>query len=156
MNEGFADSQRVRVLKRLTSIFKESNGGRYYVRRGAINWSQFNFDQNQYAVSINCDESSFLRPGPQTMIISVEMMGKLPTETELVAGNIDDTGIDIFHEDVALAVGQLMESKQEGQGGDPGEDSVVLRIDQIHDKIVEMADLNRGIQGIIAFFIIDY
>lgn len=155
MNEGYAGSQRMFVLNELKRYFKEVNNSRYYVRRGPINWSQFNYDNRPFAISISCDESSFMHIGNQTMIISVEMMMKMRKEADLRELNIDDTGLDQLTVDLQEVVGRLECAKQPASNRQDY-DSVVMRIDHTNDKVVEIADLSQGLQGIWATFMVDF
>lgn len=139
------------VLIKLKELWEQkTENGRYYVRRGPINFASFQFDRFPRAVAIICDDSSLPLPQEQFPFqgarISFEIGMSMPDEA---SGSIDDEAIDALRDDCTDILLQLLEAT------DTEGDNIVLRIDLGQARVIEWHDADRNLQGVILSFTLD-
>jgi hypothetical protein len=120
-------------------------GSSYYVKRGAINWANFDFEAHPRAISILFDEQSLLKEINDCRV-SLEMFSRLPE----VETGIDDGLMDELFEDAEYIFRSFVNAL-DGQGN-----SVVLSADQPGVRVVEAHDANLGVQGVVVMMNITY
>jgi len=139
-------SDRQLVVDRLRSFWSKLRNGRYYVRRGAINWAAFDFGKHRFAVAILVDDCTLFGRPFNTMTLAFEVFTVLPTSPE----DMDDKVLDEFFEDVRDAVRDLQIAKN-SQG-----DALVTKYDASAENAIESHDADKGVQGLVASVRFDF
>jgi len=129
---------------------KQARNGAYFVKRGFINWAEFDFETNKRAISILVDEEGLFpdKRGMENARISMEIFTSISKSTEPVM--IDDGVMDELIEDARWIVNQLEQAKNK-QG-----ENVALKIDKHASNLVESHDATLGVQGIVAIIRVTY
>lgn len=141
-------SARATFLAEMKRECKAARNGRYFVKRGVINWSSFSFEAHPFAVAIVVDDCSFANTeGFQEMRVSLEAAARIPDELE--QPEIDDPTLDELFEDFEAVIQRV------GKKLDPKGDSVLLRFDARTAKAVEFHDTSLRVQGVVfTFFVV--
>ncbi len=88
---------RIDALDKLKGLFKAQDNGRYFVRRGVIDWSSFPFTDHPWAVAIQIDQGTIeTETGFQQYTIGVEMFTQIPgleVQEDIEAKMIQDVRI---------------------------------------------------------------
>lgn len=152
-------SPRVATLLALTHLCRTVRGSRYYVQRGPINWSAFDFDRFRWGIAILTPEFQ-VRPsnrGLTQTTVTLELVQKMPEQVldpgERLLG-LDDTGLESLVIDAGLIVQQLLLVKY------PNGDQVVTRLVQTEAEGgvsgQELSSDDWSIQGIMVTFTVDH
>lgn len=130
-----------RIVQTVLELWREERNGRYFVYRGAINWSKFPFEERPYAVAVLLDESPLLRDHGD-MRMSFEIFTRIKPDP--LKPGIDDLTLDDLREDCQNVLAALRGRKR------PNEDEkLVLGI--FASPAVEAHDVDKmGVEGIIA------
>ena len=128
---------------------KEVRNGRYFVKRGVINWATFPFTNHAFAMSLLCDDTSFMKVnGVQDMSFSIEAATSIPDST--AQPEIDDGVMDSMIEDVETILNQVRADL------DSHSNSIALMVDTESARIVEFHDSALRVQGIVATLIVKF
>lgn len=131
------------VLRLCRELRTNKGANKYRVFRGAVNWAAHDFEAYPVAISVHCDDTSFLRgEGNNEAAISLEMMMKMPESAE----GIDDDVMDDITDDAAQVFEKLELER------DPEDSSlpVIVRLDRARDTAIEVSDPSMGVQGVVA------
>lgn len=142
-----ADSARKVTMDRLRALCEEVRGGVYFVKRGPIDWSSHNYDENQRAISILLDDHSFLKDINDASI-SLEFGGQMLRPDE--RPDMDDGLLDEMIDDAEWIIRSLIGSTN-SQG-----DNIILQAKIKDARIVEFHDAQLRVQGIVAFFEVNF
>ncbi len=146
------NSQRTNVLSQIVSLCNKVGDGAYFVRRGAINWSEFDFSQHRAGISILTPEFTLLGREFNSMVITLEICQKiLSTDRSYdLADGLTDLDIEGLVEDARVVIVDLSTSRD--ASGNP----YILRI--VDNKIdgQELANLDFSIQGVNITFSVEY
>lgn len=139
------------LLETLKASAKKVRNGRYFVKRGAINWTAFDFDKHRFAISIQMDDFGFIRVnGIKEATISMEVFARMREQKEVEIPEIDDAITDEMVEDVERIIAELR------QAADPQGDAVALRIDANSANIIEAHDVALRVQGVVTTFTVNF
>ena len=141
-------SSRAVFLQKLKAECEAARNGRYFVKRGVINWSTFPFDTHPFAIALVVDDFSFADDnGFQEMRVSLEVAARMPDDLE--QPEIDDGLLDELTEDAERALQLVIKAL------DANQDAVVLRFDARTSRGVEFHDTALRVQGVvITFFVV--
>ena len=121
------------------------NAQKYEVVRGAVNWATWDFSAHPLAISVHCDECSFLRsPGNDEGVVSLEIMGKMPDG----ARQVDDDLLDSIVDDATEVFERLEDQEVDEGNGDVN--PAISMLDRRRDSAIEVSDVSRGVQGVVA------
>jgi hypothetical protein len=141
----YSTSRKRLVMLVLVELVRALPRG-YFVKRGAIQWSAHDFDSAPLACAVHCDSATFLRDeGMNSGTVTLEMLSRIPTGIGHESG-IDDDTIDDMTEDASRALGLLEIAVDPEDGAYP----IITRLDRQADEVTEVADVLRGLQGVIA------
>lgn len=134
-------SPRRVMLDTLKQICKDTRNGKYFVKRGAINWMSHDFAKMPEAISIQLDRVSlFKQSGINDGIITLEMFASMKTVKEVP--EIEDEVMDQLLEDAEEIFTKLMQAEDGG-------DAIVLKMEQDSTEVVESHDVSLRVQGIV-------
>ena len=126
--------------------------GRYFVKRGAIDWTSHDFASKPFALSLQIDDGSLLRTasvrGMKSARISMEMFAPLPKAQDVP--EIDDGLLDELIDDAEAIVLDLVMAR------DSSDDPIVFRVDETGARFVEAHDISLLVQGIVVTFNVQY
>ena len=130
------------LLTKLRELWAERAPTAYRVRRGAVNWSAFDFKQHPRGVAIILEESPLLpQPGNNRATIGFEVFAAMHTGE---AENLDDGVLEELRDDARAVIGGIAEWVVDGR---PQCD-----VDLNSAVVDEAYDLRRGVQGILVSF----
>lgn len=130
------------VMQTLVDICKRMRGGRYYVKRGSVNWASFPFTDYPFAVCVLADEvTAFMTPGQSRGTLTLEMMVQVPHEVN----QSDDAVLDDLFEDAFVAFAQLSEAREPDDESFP----VITMLDQGSARAMEVSDTSMRVQGLV-------
>lgn len=138
---------RKTVLDTIRTNAEKVGNQRYFVKRGAINWPSFNFDEHGSAIAIIVEEET-LYGQIKNLKVSLEVATKMPRGEE--HPSIDDGLIDEIHSDLVWIINQLIAAKDKNQ------DRVITKIDQNQMRAIEFHDPDMLVQGVMVQMNIDY
>lgn len=141
------DSSRKVMMDTFRKLCEEVRGGIHFIKRGPIDWSSFNFDENQRAIAILVDDTSFLKDINDASL-SFEIAGRMIQPED--RPNLDDGLLDEMIDDAEWIIRSLIDSKDK-QG-----DSVIMKAGFNDARIVEFHDVQLRVQGIIAFIEVSF
>jgi len=145
-------SARRVMCDRWKELAKEMRNGTYFVKRGAINWTTFSFEDHGAGIALMVDDGELLRTqrnkGMKPARCSMEITHRLPGEQE--SPEIDDGLMDELLDDAEWLITELMKSRT------AGDDPVVFRIDENSVRFVEFHDIEVKVQGIVVTFNLEY
>lgn len=147
------ESPRASLMKFFRDTARGLRGGAYYVRRGVINWNTYfaNVDAVP-AIAIVADQGSLLPiPGRPALTqegqITFEMFARVQEKD--TKENMDEELIDCFIEDARYLLGKAI--KDINSSG-----RIAFRIPASAASFTERHDLDKGVQGILVTFTINY
>lgn len=145
-------SQRTRVLAKIIDLCKEAGGGRYFVRRGAVNWAEFDFNRHPAGISILTPEFTLLGAQVNSITVTLEIVQQIPDGERLYreTDGLNDEEIEGLVEDARIIVLGLKSAKDESG------DATVLRIVDNRIEGQEMSNLDFSIQGVMVTFTVEY
>lgn len=125
-------STRKVALESLKGQFEKARNGRYFVRRGPINWASHKFTEaNAFACAILVSESTLFRnEGTNESFIRIFLV----TRVEEAGGELDDAVLAAMTDDAVEALQQM------GRQVDTLGDSATLAIDWDGATVVEFLD----------------
>lgn len=131
---------RSAMAQRMLDAWRQVRNGRYWVRRGAVNWAAFDFSKNPFAVAVMIDEATFMRP-INDATVTFEVFTRIPEQ----GGDplLDDEEIEKLVDD---AVEVILLGSAFDQGPfryEPLENSA---------RVVECSDSSLGVQGVVISF----
>ena len=120
----------------------------YFVKRGAINWATFPFEEHSKAIAILIDDMSLLGSttgvgGSKDGKISLEIAARMPDEKD--HPSIDDGLMDDLIEDAETIVKDLIAAKD-------GDYPIVFHIDKASARVIEWHDAEVKVQGVVVMF----
>lgn len=136
---------KARLLELIVKKAKEVRNRRYYVKRGVIDWSAFPFSSQEYAISVQMDDSTLLRTDGNTGILSLEFATTIK-ELKIEPIQIEDRVIDEFDED-AEEIMRLASKELQTFGRVTA--SVLLAIDVKEARSQEFHDVTYKVQGTV-------
>lgn len=135
-------SPRKVALDTVKALAKKVRSGAYFVKRGAINWTTWDFEKHPRAISIQLDRVTLFKVnGMNDGVITLEMFSRMSSKE--VPPEIDDGVMDELLEDAEAIFLGLM-SAEDKQG-----DSVVTKLEQDSTEVVESHDTSLRVQGIV-------
>lgn len=138
---------RTIFMRALREVAQQLSGGKYFVKRGYINWATWNFDGYPRALSIMLDEHQFLTTdGTTEATVSFECFMRVDTSPEVM--EIDDASLEEIITYLASILDQL---EQERMREDPAY-PVAFSIKRNSARAVEAHDAEMRIQGVTATF----
>lgn len=145
-------SQRTRVLAKVIDLCKEAGGGRYFVRRGAVNWAEFDFSRHSAGISILTPEFTLLGAQVNSITITLELVQQIPDGERVYrdTDGLNDEEIEGLVEDARIILLGLKGAK------DDSGDATVLRIVDNRIEGQEMSNLDFSIQGVMVTFTVEY
>lgn len=145
-------SQRTRVLSLLIDLCKQAGDGRYFVRRGPVNWGEFDFERYPAGISILTPEFTLLGVQVNSITVTLELVQRIPQGERLYreTDGLNDEQIEGLVEDARIILLGLKAAK------DQGGDSTVLRIVDNRIEGQEMTNLDFSIQGVMVTFTVEY
>lgn len=142
-------SARKKFVDSVKSAALAVRNNRYFVKRGVINWATFDFDKHTFAMSLLCDDMTFMKQsGIQEMNFSIEAATSIPDSTK--QPEIDDGVLDSMIEDIETILNQTRASV------DTNHDNISLMVDTESARIVEFHDSALRVQGIVATIVVKY
>ena len=136
-------SPRKVALDKVKELAKKVRSGGYFVKRGAINWTTWDFSKHPRAISIQLDRVSLFKVnGMNEGTITLEMFARMSSPKEVLP-EIEDEVMDELLEDAEEIFLGLM-SAEDKQG-----DSVVTKLEQDSTEVVESHDTSLRVQGIV-------
>lgn len=144
-------SRRKLMVDTLRDLLKAEHNGRYFVHRGPIAWSSFDFKAHPFAVGISLD-SGTLRRADTRLIgnrsrVSLEMFTSMSADGKL---QLDDGILDEFIADAESVLDKLEVSQ------DANEYSVAIGVDRENASFQESSDSTLKVQGVVVSFSITY
>jgi hypothetical protein len=127
--------------------------GAYFVKRGIVNWPVFfgSDGSRDQGIAVMMDEGGLFEDPSQantvSSLITLEMFAK--TNTEVNQG-LDDALLDCLIEDGKFLV-QSVITKNSGKTN-----QIAYRVERSSARFTELHDLDRGVQGIIINFRVNY
>lgn len=145
-------SQRTRVLALLIDLCKAAGGGRYFVRRGPINWAEFDFSRYQAGIAILTPEFTLLGTQLNSITITLELVQRIPEADRgyMETDGLNDQEIEGLVEDARIILLSLNAAK-DAQGS-----VAVLRIVDNRIEGQEMSNLDFSVQGVMVTFTVEY
>lgn len=148
-----AKSPRRVMAERWKELAGKARNSSYFVKRGAINWTTFDFETHGGAIALMIDDGSLFRVqstrGMKPCRCSMEMFHRLP-DPLMESPEIDDGLMDELLDDAEWIINELASSRD--SSGDP----VVFRIDRKSVTFVEAHDIEVKVQGIVVSFNMEY
>ena len=135
---------RTIFMTRLKEVALRVAGGKYFVKRGYINWATWNFDAHPQAMSLMLDEHQFMASQADA-VISIECFTRIKSGD---APEIDDVVLDGIVQDLAAILDQMEEERDRQDPAYP----VAFAIKRGSAKAVEAHDAEMRIQGVTATF----
>ena len=123
----------------------------YFVKRGAINWTTHDFDQDPRAVAVMIDDFQLFgktNSGMKTANLSIEMFAKMPQRDG--KPEIDDALQDELVDDAEALLRHLQTAR------DGGDNPVVFKLDLESARVIEAHDIEIQVQGAVVQFAITY
>jgi len=144
-------SPRLVLMQTLKKLLKDVRNQRYFVKRGCINWTAFPFTRHPFAVSLQMDETSFMKPqtGADRAKITFEMF-TLMQEPRPEEPDIEDEVIDEIIADAEEVLFKI-QSMRNSQG-----DPIIFAIDKDTSRIVEAHDTDKKVQGVVVMMEVIY
>lgn len=145
-------SQRTRVLAKIIDLCKEAGGSRYFVRRGAVNWAEFDFNRYSAGISILTPEFTLLGVQLNSITVTLELIQSIPEGERLYreTDGLNDEEIEGLVEDARIILLGLKAAKDESGN------AIVLRIVDNRIEGQEMSNLDFSIQGVMITFTVEY
>lgn len=144
-------SARKTVLDTLRASTKKVGNAGYFVKRGAINWTTFDFTAHARAISIQVDNYGFLKVnGVKEATLTLEMFARMPEQPEGALPEIDDALLDEMIEDAEKIVADLRAAQDKQQ------DAVVMKIDPASANITEAHDVALRVQGVVVTIVVNF
>jgi hypothetical protein len=142
---------RLAVVEAMVAVASRMASGRYYVRRGPIDYAAFDFTTHPYTCAILCP-SFPLRKAPGAHAFEGTFILELTTRMPDDAGaGLDDRRLDGMMKDAELLLEQL--ERAVNNQGDP----IVLRVhNDPPPEAVEQTSADWKVQGIAVTFTVDY
>lgn len=134
---------RRELAERLLVLWRAVHNKRYYVKRGAINWTSHLWDKHPFAVSVGLDDSTFLRPQNHATV-SFEIFTKLKDPSDAVNG-YDEVSQDDLLDDAVQVIQGL--SQAVDANGD-----FIADVLPMSDNAIEAHDTSLGVQGLVINF----
>jgi hypothetical protein len=141
-------------MRTFAELWGKVNGGRYYVKRGAISWLNFPFSQKQYAVALLVDQSSILRMnGKNEAHVTMEVFTTIPPQDYAqTAPQINDDVLDEIVNDIETVIVQAQQARDPNNADFP----VVFKLITEDAWVIETHDTDLKVQGAIVQFKIGY
>jgi hypothetical protein len=135
-------------MERLVDLCRKVRSGAYHVKRGAIDWAEFPFDQIPRAIAVITDEENLLeKQMGNDASISLELFAK---RQEGDAKELSDALQEELRKDAKEVVLQLL-TEQDRSG-----DSVIFHIPPATARLVHVHDDGLKVQGIYAQFDVSF
>jgi hypothetical protein len=141
-----ADSPRLQIVQAIRGLCETVRGGAYHVRRGRVNWLKFPFNRYPQAISLMIPEED-LTTEVTKATVSLEFLTQMPDHSQ---PEIDDRIIDLMREDASAIMNGLVALTV----APSSKDSLFLAVQPLPS--LEIADADRGLQGIEQPFIVEY
>lgn len=147
-----SSSPRVVAMRTLRESLRGIGNGKYFVKRGAINWINFDFEARRYACAIMVDSSDVARDAPETdgffqVAVSLEIATRIPPDDD---PEINDDVLEGIYDDVERVLNELQVAV------DARGDSVVFRLERGTATAIEWHDPQYRIQGLVVNFTIEF
>lgn len=137
-------SSRRALMEALTEQAKAVRNGSYFVKRGAIDWADFEFVNHPAAISVQLVSHQLLasgRTGLREGLVAIEIFRRMPEGQ--ARPEIDDALMDQIQDDAESIVDGLIASL-DAQG-----DAVVIKVERDSSSVEEAHDVTLGVQGVV-------
>lgn len=148
MSSTLPTSARRSVLQGAVEFWSDLREGLWFVKRGAINWTVWNFEKHPWAVSVMFDDMSLFphvrnafRDGTITFEAFVRSAGSFEDVFEF-----DDELQEQIIDDMSVVIQRLLDER--GSDGRP----LLMNVDRSSARVIEAHDLNKKVQGIVLTF----
>lgn len=138
---------RKNVLDTIRAAAEQVGNQRYFVKRGAINWPDFNFEEHGSAIAIIVEDETIYGQ-MRSMKISLEVATRMARSDQ--EPSIDDGEIDNLHSDIVHIINELIRAKDKKQ------DSVATGVNQKNIRAVEFHDPGMLVQGVMVSMEVKY
>ena len=125
--------------------------GRYFVKRGAINWTTHDYETHPHNIALMMDDFPLYAQKPigaQPGNASMEFCGRFEDENEFK--EIEEALLDEYVEDAEKIIDALLNAQY--ASGDP----VVFRVNRETARVVEFHDMSIRVQGIVVNFTVHF
>jgi len=144
---------RQAVLSTLINFVRSIDNGKYFAKRGAVNWAEFDFDRHPYACTVVVTRSGLGRcvgesDGLTPMLIDMDFTMKIPDQNAEIA-EINDEALERLYADAEAALNHLQRSIVEGF-------SDVFRLNRQTAEAIEFHDPQVLVQGIVVSFSVTF
>lgn len=131
-----------------------TRGGRYTVKRGAVNWAAWDFARSPYGIAI-CHDQGFIfgsggKAGGRRGTVTLEMATPMRGAADKQEDGIEDLVLDELLEDAARIIDAV--AGMSDSWGNP----LLLGFMRSSATFMEYHDAARLVQGIVAEFEVDY
>jgi hypothetical protein len=122
------------------------------VRRGAVNWAEFDFNRYSAGISILTPEFTLLGVQLNSITVTLELIQSIPEGERLYreTDGLNDEEIEGLVEDARIILLGLKAAKDESGN------AIVLRIVDNRIEGQEMSNLDFSIQGVMITFTVEY
>lgn len=142
---------RTVLMTAMREIASKVRGGRYFIKRGYINWGTWSFDRFPFAMSLMLDEHDLLgADGLLNGKVSIECFMRTPEEQE--QAQIDDETLEELITDVATVIERLEQARYPSDTDYPAAFAVIRK----SARAVEAHDAGMRIQGVTATFDVSF
>lgn len=143
-------SIRCQVMAELKRLAGVARNGRYFVKRGAINWAAFDFEKHGPAIAVMMDDTTLLRPDGNEFNranLALEVFAPMPDGSD---PGIDDGLLDELLEDAESIICDV--NKATTSDGQPLAFDIVTG----SASAKESSDVDQRVQGVVCQFTIRY
>lgn len=145
-------STRREVIEAVADAWRKQGGGRYYVRRGPIDWLAWDWNARPYAVAIVVDASTLPLPRGlskdddllRTLRLGFEVMARMPSNGATAEPEPSEAEQEVMVLHVATVIHNLFQ-RNASNGG-----SLLDGIENPPDALTDWRDVALGVQGIVA------
>ena len=142
------ESPRRAALRVIRETLRGIDNGKYFAKRGAINWIEFDFEANLYGVAIMVDSSDVGRCAPEAdemslAAVSLELATRIPPDDD---PEINDEILEGIYDDVEFLLDTL-QAATNSQG-----DSIIFKLERSAASAIEFHDPQFRVQGIVVTF----
>lgn len=129
-------------------------GGRYAVKRGAVNWVRWDFKASPYGIAI-CHDQGFLfggtgKAGARRGTVTLEMAAKMRRYPGDQADGFDEELVDELLDDAASIVDAAARAQNAMK------QPLLIGFMRGNVTFVEFHDAQLGVQGVVVEFEVDY
>jgi len=149
-------SKRAEILSALKTSWAIQSEGRYYVRRGPIDWLHFDFISNPYAVAIVVEASALPIPASftnqpaafRTLTVAFEVFQRMPQGAQ--QPELSEVVQEQLVADIIAVIADMHTRK--ATDGTP----LIDAVETPDDALSDWSDSTIGVQGVVASIPLSY